>query len=110
MVKVSQSEDKTNDVNSGHYVYLVALLHCIRAANTLFSQSWTDESVLYVTIISGPYGPSILALAESWGASHTSCLAMLDLSMGALPHNHIFQKRDIQSHGNEDTNGHTRTN
>ena len=44
-----------------------------------------SDLTLYFTRISGPYGPSILALAEGRLASLTSILATLVLSRGLCP-------------------------
>ena len=40
---------------------------------------------IYITRISGPYGPQILSLAEGWLASLTSCFAALNNVKGASP-------------------------
>ena len=60
-----------------HEVYLTYLCKFYSIVQEI--ESYTS------TRISGPYGPSILALAESWLASLTSCFATLNFMRGLRP-------------------------
>ena len=76
------------------YYYQQHLRRAWQGDNSLYDKTPADEGSLtnslrintfYRTRISETYGPSILAVAESWLASLTSCFATLNFMRGLRP-------------------------
>ena len=57
----------------------------------------THNGKIYTTRILGPYGPSILALAEGWLALLSRGLATLDHRRGLRPSTSSYASLDVQT-------------